>query len=941
MSFHGRGPGWPVVVAATAMVVFVLGFSVSTQGPGRGSRITRINGAEAVEGEVLLKFRDGGLPANHTTIEAAADADVAEAVNRQGVRRMRSRRLRTTELIDMLASDPDVEYVEPNYVVRLALTPNDPQFPSLWGLLNTGDNPVGGGGAAGWDIHAPDAWNLSTGSRSNVIAILDTGVDYNHVDLADNIWSAPSAYQVTVGGVTITCQAGTHGFNAVTRTCNPMDDHYHGTHAAGTIGAEGNNGLGVTGVNWTASMMAVKILGSSGSGTVADAVAGLEFVMQAKTAFPAAANVRVISNSWASSGSSLSLLNAINAANSADMLFVAAAGNSGSNNDVSPVYPASYGTPNMVSVAASTNVDTRASFSNYGASSVHLAAPGVSILSTVPGNAYGVASGTSMATPHASGTALLMLSMCTLSTQQLKYLLLQNVEAVSGFAGITITGGRLSARELLRDCPYPKVIDMTLTPSLAAPQLAGTTVYWVARPEGGRRPYEFRWLVWDGATWTTAQDWTVKPITALSDVFYWTPTSSNHSYKVMAQVRSAWNTGTPDLSVSKPYDISGPVSSISLTSNLASAQPLGSTVTWTASATGGETPYEFQFKVYDANGAWSVVQPWSTSNTYSWTPGVASANYRVMAQVRGAGNTAPSGELAVWKPFTINARATSVTLTPTLTSPRIPGTSIVWWAVADGGEQPYSYQFLIWNGSVWTVARAWDTSGSFNWTPTVANANYFVAVQARSAWNSGDKEVSTSRPFSILPPVSSVSVTPDIAAPRAPGTTVTFTAAASGGQGPYQYQWSVYNGTTWTVVRAWSTNSVYAWTPTVAYAYQVKVQARSSWNTWGAERETTMPYYIGAVVTAATITPNLSSPRPRNTTIRWTASASGGEAPYEYRWTVWNGSVWTLMGGWSTSNIFDWTPTSANANYKVGVAVRSAWNEGQGELTVSKAFVIQ
>ena len=169
-----------------------------------------------------------------------------------------------------------------------------------------------------------------------------------------------------------------------------MDDHHHGTHVAGTIGAAGNNGIGVAGVNWTTRMMGIKFLDSSGSGTTADAIAAIEFAIAAKQAFAAtgAANIRVLSNSWGDREFSQALLDQVNAANAADMLFVAAAGNDGFDNDILPMYPASFAAPNVISVAATSNTDDRAWFSNYGASSVHLAAPGVDILSTMTGGTY-------------------------------------------------------------------------------------------------------------------------------------------------------------------------------------------------------------------------------------------------------------------------------------------------------------------------------------------------------------------------------------------------------------------------------------------------------------------------------------------------------------------------------------------------------------------------
>src|SRR5437588_47189 len=139
------------------------------------------------------------------------------------------------------------------------------------------------------DIDAVPAWDAARGSRNTVVGIVDTGIDYTHPDLAANVWSAPRAFTVMVGGLTITCAAGTHGFNAITRSCDPFDDHFHGSHVAGTIGAVGNNGTGVAGINWFASMMGLKFLSSAGTGTLVDAINAIEFAIQVKAAFPSGA----------------------------------------------------------------------------------------------------------------------------------------------------------------------------------------------------------------------------------------------------------------------------------------------------------------------------------------------------------------------------------------------------------------------------------------------------------------------------------------------------------------------------------------------------------------------------------------------------------------------------------------------------------------------------
>src|SRR5262249_6741510 len=235
------------------------------------------------------------------------------------------------------------------------------------------------------------------GSTANVVGIVDTGIDYTHPDLAQNLWTAPQNFTVNLGGFNVTCHTGDVGFNAITRTCDPRDDNNHGTHVAGTIAARGNNSAGVVGVNWVGRVMALKFLDASGNGSTSDAVDAIEFAIQAKAALGSAANVRVLSNSWGDPGFSQTLLSEINKANPNNILFVAAAGNSGQNNDTTPFYPASFSAPNIIAVAATDNRDQLAGFSNYGNTAVDLGAPGVAILSTTIGNTYQYFSGTSMA----------------------------------------------------------------------------------------------------------------------------------------------------------------------------------------------------------------------------------------------------------------------------------------------------------------------------------------------------------------------------------------------------------------------------------------------------------------------------------------------------------------------------------------------------------------
>ncbi len=422
--------------------------SAQLKGPGG-------HAPKAAKGEILVKFREVSAEKLRTL---ARTHNLDRSHHLGGVTslyRFRSRSATTEDLVRQFSKRPDVLYAEPNFVVQAVQQPNDPRFAELWGLHNIGQGFGFPTGTAGADIGALDAWSFSTGTTSHVVAVVDTGIDYTHPDLQTNIWSAPAPFTVTIAGSAVNCPAGSHGFNAITFACNPMDDNKHGTHVSGTIGAAGNNGQGVVGVNWTTRLMGIKFLDSSGYGYISDAVNAIEFAIQAKNVFGAAADVRVLSNSWGGGGFSQALLDEIKRAGDNNMLFVAAAGNNGYNNDLSAFYPASYNAPNLIAVAATDSNDSLASFSNYGPTSVQLGAPGVNILSAVLGGQYGYLSGTSMAVPHVSGAAALVLSRCALNTPALKANLTEQVDLVPALNTITASGGRLNVSNALRDCTAP------------------------------------------------------------------------------------------------------------------------------------------------------------------------------------------------------------------------------------------------------------------------------------------------------------------------------------------------------------------------------------------------------------------------------------------------------------------------------------------------------
>ena len=336
-----------------------------------------------------------------------------------------------------------VEVAEPDFIVfTTANMPNDNRFNQLWGMHNTGQ----GYGDADADIDAPEAWDVTTGSRTVKVAVIDTGVDYNHPDLAANMWINPN--EIAGDGIDNDGNGfidDVRGWDFYNDENDPIDTHGHGTHCSGTIGGIGNNGIGVAGVNWEVTIVPIRFLGPTG-GNTSDAIDSVNYATRI--------GVNLSSNSWGGGGYSELLKSAIAAAGEANQLFVAAAGNDRFDNDSWPQYPASYsfedGEDNIISVASTNANDQLSSFSNYGATSVDIAAPGSEILSSTPANTYSTYSGTSMATPHVAGALALYASLIPdASFQDLKAQLLASTDAISALEGKCLSGGRLNVYNLI------------------------------------------------------------------------------------------------------------------------------------------------------------------------------------------------------------------------------------------------------------------------------------------------------------------------------------------------------------------------------------------------------------------------------------------------------------------------------------------------------------
>lgn len=412
---------------------------------------------EAVPGEFIVKLRASSAvqTMNKQALSERLGVYVKNTIPSAGIVVIKRPVIEiASSAIKQMNQNPAVEYVEPNYIYRINRAPNDPMYGNLWGLRNVGQpDSAKQVGIQGIDIQAEAAWDITTGSRNVIVAVIDTGVDYNHQDLKDNAWintaelnGAPGVDDDGNGYID-----DIHGMNfseATKPVANGLDDHGHGSHCSGVIGAKGDDGLGITGINWNVRIMPVKFLSAEGGGTLEGAILAIDYATKM--------GANILSNSWGGGGFSQALKESIERSNQAGALFVAAAGNDSNNNDSTPTYPATYDVPNILTVAAVDNRGAIANFSNYGKRTVHVGAPGVNIYSSIVGGQYDSWSGTSMATPHVSGVAALLLANePNLTAVEMKERIISTTRPFAGLKNKTKSGGIVSAYAALTGAKAP------------------------------------------------------------------------------------------------------------------------------------------------------------------------------------------------------------------------------------------------------------------------------------------------------------------------------------------------------------------------------------------------------------------------------------------------------------------------------------------------------
>jgi hypothetical protein len=364
---------------------------------------------------------------------------------------------------------------------------------------------------------------------------------------------------------------------------------------------------------------------------------------------------------------------------------------------------------------------------------------------------------------------------------------------------------------------------------------------------------------------------------------------------------------------------------------VASPQTVGTSINFSATATGGTSPYQFKWWI-QTDGVWRVARDWSASPSLTWQP-TTPGTYNVAVWARNAGVTVDASQALGQVAYVITTSnpLSMTSFTSSVASPQAADTTINFTAVAAGGTAPYQFKWWIKNATSWTVAQDWSSTATLSWRPMVAGT-YMVAVWARSAGVTDDASQAMAQvsysitPATPLPPLV-MSLSSSVQSPQVPGSTITFSAGATGGRAPYQFKWWIHDGSQWTVARDWGTGQTLSWQPTRTGTYMVAAWVRNSGVTADASQSLAQTTYVIAWPTEVrpsitSFTSSAASPTVAGTTVTFNTSASGGVGAYQFKWWIYSGGEWSVAQNWSDSSSFAWRPTIAG-NYMVAVWVRN------------------
>ncbi len=692
------------------------------------------------DGVVLVKFKDQTPPAVIDAALARLGASVIKQIG-ENVLVVNVGSGRVFGAIQSLKARGEVLYAEPDFkstypdglAASGSAVPNDPSFGSQWAHQNTGQTVNGTAGTPGADQRTAQAWSVTTGSSSVVVAVLDSGVQYSHPDLLVNMWNNPGG----IGG----CPAGTHGYDVVLQVCDPMDDDSyrggHGSLVAGTLGAVGNNQAGIAGVNWTTSIMAVKITDSAGDAFTSDLITAMDWVINAKKA---GVNVRVANDSQTFPGTAYSqaLSDELDLFGNNDILFVTAAGNTAENNDTTPRYPCSYNRAGEICVGGTDQNDNLWSSSCYGATTVQLAAPSVNNYSTLRLSNYGFLDGTSFSSPEVAGTAALILSTGYLNVQNLKAAILRSVDSLPSLTNMVSTGGRLNVCKAIPGCGGTSAVPTNSTrPAVSGITQSGSLVgastgVWSGLPTS----YSYQWFRCNSAGSNCSA------ITGATSQTYAVLANSDAGATLAVSVRGMNTVGSGSGQSLATTVIASATSPFTINSSIVDGQNLTKPVQWVANP--GTSVNFVQFYID------GVLSQTASASPYEYNGGTTGlfdpSTLTNGTHVLGIRALSADNKTYGFYGATVTI-GTQTGTTPTITTASLPnGTQNTSYPnttlTASGGTTPYSWSVI--SGTLPAGLSLAASTGVISGTPTGSGTSNFT-VQVKD--NAGQ---TASKPLSIV-----------------------------------------------------------------------------------------------------------------------------------------------------------------------------------------------